>query len=248
MARIVLTFTMIVAAFHFLIPRLGDFFGIAPWRFIGLSMYLPAVILGTRSWWKTRSFARSWPAVLCVLIAWVGLLYAGKTESNRGVLIAAYLTMVLPVAALIVENRCWWHCVRVYVVASVAALALVIWFECRTHAGAMHLSLIRFGLLVSEDQSRYTANPNQVGGQLAFVAVLGFMLYLRREAARLRQASTPPRQDAFGLAGVVFLSLGCILTASRGAFVSWFGGMALLLFYGTGRIAPSKFKDLVALF
>lgn len=246
MVRSILAFTIMVAGFHFCLPKLGDLLGIEVWRFLGMSLFLPAVILGTRSWCKTRSFGRSWPVILCVVIAWIGLLYAEETESNRGLLIAACLTMVLPVSALIVEHRCWWHCARAYVLANLVALALVFWLEQRSCGGIFSWSLTRLGYLVSEDGTRYMANPNRVGGQFAFAAVLAFMLYLRREAAQ-SETGHAVRCDRFSLAWALILSLGCILTASRGAFGAWFGGMGLLLLFGTKKLAASKLKDLIAL-
>jgi len=246
MVRIILAFTVVVASFHFFMPKLGDLLGIEIWRFLGMSLFLPAVVLGARSWWKTHSFGRSWPVILCVLVAWMGLLYAEETESNRGLLIAACLTMVLPVSALIVKHRCWWHCARVYVWSNVVALGLVFWLDQRSCGEVFRWSLTRLGHLMLEDGSAHTTNPNLVGGQFAFGAVLSFMLYLRKEAAEL-ETGRAVRSDRFSLAWALILSLGCILTASRGAFVAWFGGMGLLLFFGTKKLAASKLRDLTAL-
>jgi O-antigen ligase len=76
--------------------------------------------------------------------------------------------------------------------------------------------------------------------------VLAFILYLKPAARVDQTGNTPVRPDNFSLAWTVFLSLGCILTASRGAFAALLGGMAALLFWGTRGQTTSRLKDLVA--
>ena len=232
---------------NFIIIKLGDVFhGKSP-LFFAVALCLPAVFLGAGSWWRVRSFARTWQVVLCVLIAWVGMLYAFDIAKNRGIMSVSYLTMILPITALIVEHRCWWFCAKAYVLANAFAMALTIWFQYIAHGGDVLRTFHRFGTLLSSDGSMLLSNPNATGGQLALAAVLAFMLYLRSGASHSTAQERPANHDSFSLGWTIFLTLGCILTASRGAFVAWFGGMAVLVFWETRTLRSARLKDFVAI-
>jgi O-antigen ligase len=275
MARAVLIVAFAAVPHVFLVPKLAELLHVPISRFLDLIIYLPAVAFGVRSWLRTRSFARSWTLLLCVAVVWIGLLHALDAGSQRGLLIAFYLTMILPVAALIDEQRCWWVCARVFVISSVVALGFLTWSEYQATNGRLFACLVRFGSLISMDGSTRLANPNPVGGQLAFAAILAFVLYLKSQSQRMFAPSafssgtsaepdfmarnpTAPDQthqmvhcqgDRFGgyyLAATVVLSLGCFLTASRGAFFSWFAGMAVLVLFGTQHLSQNKLRDVVA--
>ncbi len=232
---------------NFTIMKLGEVFqGKSP-LFVVVALCLPAVFLGAASWWRVRSFARNWQVVLCVLIAWVGMLYAFKIEKNRPIMSLSYLTMILPIAALIVEHRCWWFCAKVYVLANAVAMGLMLWFQYYVHGLGKLLTLHRFGALFSTDGAIKLSNPNVTGGQLAVAAVLAFMLYLRSGASISTTKESQANHNRFSVGWVIFLSFGCILTASRGAFVAWFGGMAVLAFWETRTLRFTRQKDFVAL-
>jgi len=243
-----------VTAFSFMLLKLDDFFAPAlaglGWnirpRMLALLLCLPAVFLGAASWWKVRTFGRAWPVLLCILIAWVGLLYGHDRADHRGLVNATYLTFVLPLAALIVIHRCWWLCARIYVLGNACALALVFCFQWRSSGLAMFTSLQRFGLLRSDDGMVRVSDPNVMGGQLALAAVLALMLYLRGSSPAGGTRDPTTGSGRLGLGWTVLLSLGCILTASRGAFAAWLGGMGAL-FISARRHDPGKLKDMIAL-
>ena len=229
------------------IIKLGEVFhGESPLLF-AVVLCLPAVFLGAASWCSVRSFARTWQVVLCVLIAWVGMLYAFGIEKNRGIMSVSYLTMILPIAALIVEHRCWWFCANVYVLANAFGMAMMLWFQYYVHGLRVLLTFHRFGAIFSNDGTILLTNPNVTGGQLALAAVLAFMLYLRSGASSSTTDKPHANHDRFSLGWTIFLSLGCILTASRGAFVAWFGGMAVLVFWETRTLRFTRLKDFVAI-
>ncbi len=229
---------------NLMIMKLGEVFhGESPLFFV-VALCLPAVFLGAASWFRVRSFARSWLVVLCVLIGWVGMTYAFEIEKNRGIMSVSYLTMILPIAALIVEHRCWWFCAKVYVLANAFAMTLMLWFQYYAHGARVFRKIHRFGAIFSNDGTTLLSNPNVAGGQLAIAAVLAFMLYLRSN----RTSEKPHADhDRFSLGWTIFLSLGCILTASRGGFAAWFGGMAVLVFWETRTLRFTRLKDFVAL-
>jgi len=250
MGKLALQLVFIVAGLNFTILKLGTLFhtllgsGESP-RAVAMVFCLPAVVLGSMSWWTVRSFARSWCVIACVLIAWAGLLYAEPTQSNRGVVGAAWLTITLPIAALLVKHRCWWLCAKTYVLASACAMGMAIWFEYQMSGTTLLGSLQRFGMWMSDDGGSRLANPNRVGGQLALAAVLALMLYLKDGRPGRGTIPSAGRPRRFSIGWTVFLSLGCLLTASRAAFVAWLAGMALLLC--AARVHESrKLRDLVA--
>jgi len=245
MDKLALRVAMFTVGMHFVFPRLADAFGVHLSQLLVLGLCLPAVMLGSMSFWRVASFGRSWPVVLCVAVAWIGLAYGAGRTNNRGLLNVAYVTSTLPIAALIVERRCWWLCARMFVIGSAFAMCLAIWFEYVLCTSGIVKSLYRFGNLWSADGDLRLANPNLIGNQLALAAVLALVLYLRDGNRRkAHQGTAAPAQ--FSLAWTLLLSMGCMLTASRGAFVSWAGGMTILVLWGMDSRQSRKARDLVA--
>jgi len=230
MARLFLQIAFAVIGINFTLLKLGEMLHTDSPRLIAIVACLPAAVVGAASWLMNRSFARAWPVVGCLTLAWLGLLYAGLPNNNRGLVCITYLTLAVPLAALIVEQRCWWSCVRTYVLATAGALAFVIWFEFWIGNRGLGGSLQRLGFLMAEEGGTRTANPNIIGGQLALAAVLALMLHLKNAQWDLQAGRPNRRRSDFSPLWCVFLSIGCLLTASRGAFVAWFGGISLLLF------------------
>jgi len=244
MARYVLAMAIVVSAFGVLMNKIWEFLGREPVLFFDLALMLPAVLLGSVCWWKGRSYASRWPVVLCVALIWMSLYFPGNSERLRGFLIAALVTIPLPLAALIVEKRAWSFCAKVYVWANAAMMTAALWFESRVEHSFLH-ALGRFGFLVRADGSSHTGNPNQVGGQLAFAAVVAFILYLK-SCEEKKETADSKMPDVY-LALMVFLSVGCMLTVSRGAFAAWLPAMGLLLVFGTGNLPMTRLRDLLAL-
>ena len=232
MAKLALQLAFVASALGFVYPKFCESFNQQPIPFIGMVLHIPAVLIGSWYWWKGRSFAGSWPVIVCVILVWTGLAYAGNSESDRGFLIAAMLTIALPVAALIVEKHAWLMCAKTYVIANGVGLTMALWYETRGNLANPWIVLNRFGFLWSEDGSTYLANPNQVGGQLALASVVAFIIYLKDYTSQEQRASGQVGTNSYlGLAA--FLSFGCVLTASRGAAASWLVGMGMLVVWGT---------------
>ena len=247
MAKLVLQLAFVASALGFVFPKCSEGFNMPPTQFIVLGLHIPAVLMGSLYWWKGRGFAGSWPVIACATLVWIGLAYAGNSESDRGLLIAALVTIVLPVSALIVEKRAWLMCAKTYVIANGVALAMALWYE--TNGGDLGHSwvlLYRFGFLWAENGSTALANPNQVGGQLAFASIIAFIIHLREHSSQERRAAGPVGANLYlGLA--VSLSLGCLLTASRGAAASWLVGMGMLAIWGTRSLSLARQKGLAFL-
>ncbi len=244
MVRVVLGLAFIISAAGILQNKFWEFLGLSPILFLDLALMLPAVMLGSVYWWKGRSYASGWPVVLCVGLVWISLFYPGNVEKMRGLLIAALVTVPLPLAALMVEKQMWTYCAKVYVWANAVTMAIAVWFESRVENTVLGL-VGRFGFLVSADGVSHTGNPNQVGGQFAFAAVVAFILYLKSsENADERPESKFP--DVY-LILMVMLSIGCMMTASRGAFAAWFPAAGILFVLGTRRLPMTRLRDLVAL-
>ena len=241
MARVVLAIALMASAFGILEHKVWEFRGGEPIMFFDLLLMLPAVLLGSIYWWKGRSYASRWPVVLCIALAWISLFYPGNVEKSRGLLIATLVSLPLPLAALIVEKRAWEFCAKIYVWANGAAMLAAIWFESRVEHSVLSL-MGRFGFLVAGNGSDYTANPNQVGGQFAFAAIVAFILYLKGCEDEKSKSGFP---DVY-LILMAMLSAGCMMTASRGAFAAWLPAMGLLYFFGTRRLPRERLRDLVA--
>jgi len=246
MGRLALKLAFFVLGFSFMLLKINELFSLGTPLVFAASLLLPAAVLGGLAWWSVDSFARSWPVVLCVAISALGMLYAGMGENRRGMAAATYLILALPIAALIVKHRCWWLCTKVYVLANASALGWALWLEYRLHGISLFFSARRFGFLWSSDRTMKLANPNMVGIQLAFAAVLAFALYLKETS---RAAENPAASRSGGLLTLSclgLLALGCVLTASRGAFLAMAAGLLVLWLWETKNQMPSQLRGLVA--
>jgi len=248
-AKFFLQLAFVVAAFRVAAPKLFDCVGVEQVQFLYPVFYLPAVILGVRSWLKVPNFARSWPVIVCMLVVWLGVLRAGEWDTEwgflRGFRTAALMTIVLPLGALIVEKRCWWLCTRAFIYTSALVMLVAVWFEYFADTELKSLTSHRFGLMYSADGARCLMNPNQLGSQLALAAVLAFVLHLRGHREHPRLPHHAGRRRKFNLGWTLLLSVGCLLTASRGAFAGWLGGMGLLFVWGTRTQHRQRLRDLV---
>lgn len=239
MGKPALQLAFVAAAFQIVLPKLFSELRIDVFRFFDLLLFLPAAWLGMGSLWRLRTFARSGAVVACVVLAWVGVFYA-NTASHRGYLIAAYFTLGLPIAALVVEERSWWRCARTYVLANLAMLVTVCWLESDQHNG-FFTTFLRLGYLRSDDGTRWSS-PDKLGGQLALAAVLALVLYLRHGTGR--RAATNQTDWSVHLVSFAVLSLGVVLTASRGAFVAWGAGVGLMMLQAARIRDRNRARDL----
>lgn len=212
-------------------------------RYVQMVLYIPAVLMGLRIWCRSTSFARSVPVLASVLIVWVGYAYASP-QSIDGLEFIAQVTVVLPVAALIVECGAWMLCARTFVYANIPVLIAIFLVEYQKHGTDLFLGIHRFGLVYIEEEGRMVANPNAIGGQFAFVAVLALALVLRTGTARARQlAGRHPK--GVSLAWPVVFAFASLLTGSRGASAALTAGTGTLLLGGLKSQRPSRVRDLL---
>jgi O-antigen ligase len=245
-AALILAF--ISAGIGIVLTKISDELNLAFPAFLNLILCIPAVLLGTRSWLTRPSYARSWPVVACVLAAWIGLLYAADIDSKRGYLIATVLAIPLPVAALIDELRAWRLCARVFVLTNVVALAFILWFEYKSCHGSLFGAMTRIGFLYSIRRGAPLSNPCAVGGQLVIASILATILYFQGLPRFGRPASAyASRHNGLYLASSIVLLIGCLLTASRAAFVTWFFGAGYLFLFGTKGLPTTRIRNIIAL-
>ncbi|GAB6165219.1 hypothetical protein JCM19992_12190 [Thermostilla marina] len=270
------------AAFVFLFRRLMIDWGLEMPPFLQAYCYAPAFLYGLVFWLHRPGFFRSRPVLVCLAIAWGGLVYSSAAAGGARFVVLTYLTFPPVIAAMIVEYGLWRYAARVYVWANVAAWLTTCWMELQIHHGSWRAMFARFGYL-SETLLEKNANPNQIGGQFAIAAVIGFALFLyegrRNNAAgeasplsrwfggrpddetrelerilygvRSQPSGTDSRSSGrvawFDLTASLLLSFGCLMTASRGAAISLFAGLLLLLFCGTKTQSTARLREVVAL-
>jgi O-antigen ligase len=243
-ALVALRLAFIAAAPGILTGVLGSTMSMPLTRYIQMVLYMPAVILGVRVWCQGRSFARSAPVLACVLLSWVGFLYASP-QWSEGVEFIAQVTIVLPVAALVVETGAWAMCARTFIYANIPVLAFLFWIEYQKHGLNLFLGVHRFGSIYTEEYDRVITNPNGVGSQFAFVAVLTLAMFLRAGKSR-PQVAGARQSKGIGVGWYLVFSVFCLLTASRGAFLSLLAATAMLLLGSVRSQRASRYRDLVA--
>jgi hypothetical protein len=244
--RPALKLAFFVLGFSFMLLKINELFSLGTPLVFAASLLLPAAVLGGLVWWSVDSFARNWPVVLCAGIGAVGMLYANVEDNRRGLAAATYLILVLPIATLIVKHRCWWLCAKVYVLANASALAWALWLEYWQFGIMVFFVNRRFGFLWSSILQMRLGNPNMIGIQLGFAAVLAFALYLKESGRPGDVPDAPRRSGSLMLACTAFLILGCMLTASRGAFAAMAAGLITLFLFETKGQMPGRLKCLVA--
>lgn len=228
---------------QFCFPRLFAFLRLPLIPFLGMAMCLPATLLGVGSWLRARSFAASWPVVVCALLAWASLVYAEESQGKRAFYFAALLTMTLPVAALIAQQRAWAFCAKAFILGSAAATLIVAWLQLVVERGWMNIGGIRFGLFFHRSLGERATNPNEVGFQLALATILTLVLYLRSGTAG--SDSSRRNRGGLGLVLMAILTSGCLLTVCRGAIVSIAVGLSILLLRGTRGQYIGRLRELV---
>lgn len=158
--------------------RLGDFCGVEFPEIIHFVIYAPAVALGVLSWLVRPSPLSHWSVVLVMAIPLLGLFYGESSSFSTSAVIAFYLLSGPAIASLIVESRSWRRVARWTVLVNAFVVFLAFYLTYRNYQGSFYHTFVKFGYLPLEDQT-FGANPNQMGGQLAFASVLGLVLFFR---------------------------------------------------------------------
>ena len=98
MARWSLRIALSMLGFSFLVLRLGHSWNLQSPVLFALALSVPAVLLGTEAWWSTRSFARSWPVILCAGIVWLGVVLA------LSIFVRQSMAVSLPILSRFITN------------------------------------------------------------------------------------------------------------------------------------------------
>lgn len=181
-AKATIMAAVVVAAFAITLRRLGEYGGVHFPELTHFFAYAPAFLLGMMYWLHCPSFPRSRAVSVFAAVPIVGLTYASFAGGNTPLVVAAFLVMGIPIAAMITAHRWWIPAARVFVLANAAALLLILYLDYVVHAGSWGRILVRFGYTCLQDGEAST-NPNQVGGQFALAAVMGMILFLRSSRA-----------------------------------------------------------------
>ncbi|GAB6187731.1 O-antigen ligase family protein [Thermopirellula anaerolimosa] len=177
-AKATITLAATTAAFAITLRRLGEYGGIHFPELTHFFAYAPAFLLGLMYWLHCPTFARSRPVLLLAVVPIAGLTYANLAGGNTPLVVAAFLLMGLPIAAMMTVHRWWIPAARIFVFANVAALVLTLYLDHLVHAGSWGRILARFGFSVLST-GEASSNPNQMGGQFALAAVMAVILFLR---------------------------------------------------------------------
>jgi len=225
---------VIAAAFAITLRRLGDYGGVHFPELTHFFAYAPAFLLGMMYWLHRPSFPRSRPVLAFAAVPIVGLTYASFAGGNTPLVVAAFLVMGIPIAAMITAHRWWIPAARIFVLANAAALLLILHLDYVAHSGSWGRILVRFGYTYLQDGEAST-NPNQVGGQFALAAVMGMILFLRSgRAAPKSVASSDALPEAIDRRDFA----GCIPPVGRAA-----GTAASNVPFGPARSASWGLSD-----
>ena len=191
-----------------------------------LMWYIPATGLGLVVW--KRRTGKDWgaPLLLAVLLPLVGLLWVDPTERGRGLLIAASLSMVLPLSLLIKETRSHLLCVVVFLGSSAMNLLLTL-----VYSAGQGEQFGRMGTVILEDYGRVT-NANQFGGQMAAATVLTLALgvaLFRLPREQISRSVQFMRVLVIGSVGA--FTFGVVASASRGALSALSISVATLIVF-----------------
>lgn len=177
--------------------RLGELCGVELPEITHFIVYAPALTLGIISWLIRPSVLAHWSIVLTVVIPLLGLFYGESSSLLSSAVIVFYILSGPALAALIDEFNRWSWTGRWLVLVNAFLVPIVFYLNYRSCQGSLYHAFIKFGYLPLEDGT-FGANPNQMGGQLAFASLLGLVLFLRSGRNRLKgDSSTSNNVDGF---------------------------------------------------
>lgn len=172
-------FTAIVmAAWAVGLPAMGGLIGFEVPEGIQFYVYTPAAVLGCLAWLRRPSPLRDWPFLFTLAVPIVGLSYGESPVLATNLIVAFYLVGGIWFASLIAERARWRWVARAFVLLNAVLVLMILWMNYRTFGGSLRITLLKFGYIPFANGSA-SANPNQVGGQLAFATVLGLVVFLR---------------------------------------------------------------------
>jgi O-antigen ligase len=187
-----------------------------------LAFCLPALLLGLLDWKRMRTFADSFPLLLCVGLAALSLTWVDESERGRSLLIVASLATGLPISVTVVRLGANRFCACAFIFSSLVSLGLMVW-NTDSFSG-------RLGELIIEEYE-FTSNPNAFGGQMAAAAILTVSLLLidcgplRHDTRRLFAS----RSLYFAVAALFYIAT--VLSASRGS-IACLGLVTMIFFFG----------------
>jgi len=191
LAQFSLILAVIAAGFAIALKRLGDYWGVEFPEITHFLLYAPAIGFGLVSWLARPSVLSHWSIVLWAAMPVLGMFYGESPSLLTSGVIAFYLLSGPALAALIDESRSWLRVARWAVLVNSLLVFAIFYLTYRCYDGSLYHAFVKFGYVPLQDGS-FGANPNQLGGQLAFASVLGLALFFRSGRAPEKEGRVTP--------------------------------------------------------
>lgn len=199
LAQFSLILAVIAAGFAIALKRLGDYWGVEFPEITHFLLYAPAIGFGLVSWLARPSVLSHWSIVLWAAMPVLGMFYGESPSLLTSGVIAFYLLSGPALAALIDESRSWLRVARCAVLVNSLLVLTIFYLTYRCYDGSLYHAFVKFGYIPLRDGS-FGANPNQLGGQLAFASVLGLAIFFRSGRAPTQEERATPQVIQRGLA------------------------------------------------
>ena len=202
-----------------------------PLRYLSFAFYAPAVLLGSWSLLRVRSFASSWPVIASMLLALIAISWGERSETGRGVAVFCNLAVILPISSLIVEMNYREMCARTFLIVSAATLAYLFYLHYKEDPYLVNVTL---GYLKDGVERKWLSNRNAVGSQMALAILLSIGFCFSRLRTKHKGTSTSRLTTLFSIPVTLFFVFGTILTQSRMALVAVFLPSYMIVFHSKG--------------
>lgn len=193
----VLFASTVMAAWAVALRAMGEHIGVEVPEGVQFHVYAPAAVIGCLAWLKRPSYLRDWPFLFTLAVPIIGLFYGESPVLATNIIVAFYLVGGVWFASLIAESGRWKLLARTFVIFNMLLVLVILWMNYRVFGGSLRLSLLKFGYIPLMNWSA-SANPNQVGGQLAFASVLGLVVFLRSGRMIVRHPVVSPESRVSG--------------------------------------------------
>ncbi len=192
LAQFSLALAVVAGGLAITLKRLGDYWGFEFPDTTHFLLYAPAVALGLVSWLTRPSVLSHWSIVFLTAIPLIGMFYGESPSLLTSGVIAFYILSGPAIASLIDESQNWSQVARWAVLINAFLVLAIFYLNYRCYDGSLYHAFIKFGYIPLKDGT-FGANPNQLGGQLAFASVLGLAIFFRTGRTSSSEEPETPR-------------------------------------------------------
>lgn len=175
---VILVATAMTAALAIAFPRIIECWELPLPENAYFAVYIPAVALAFFAWMRHPGLTRSWPFLFAMAVPVFGLFYSQSPSVTTNLVITFYLLGGVFLSALIRDAHHWRLVARTFVFFNAVLVVLILYLNYRLFSGSVFNTFIKFGYIPLKT-GYPSANPNQLGGQLAFASILGLIVFLR---------------------------------------------------------------------